>query len=151
MDGRTIEKCSVAEDGVCAMHGVEIERRKTDRRDIDAVKREIEENNKHIGALLTFKNIAIGVSMLGMMVLTGGYLYTYSHIQTAEIKYGAYDLDIRSLDGRINSLSTRLAVVDERYMALTTQMATLNDRLGRLISIINRDAGELTNAKGSSK
>jgi len=52
MTGQKIGTCSVTEDGLCAMHGVEVERRKSDRRDIEAVKAEIAENKRHIGELL---------------------------------------------------------------------------------------------------
>lgn len=136
-DGFKVHGCSVTEDGVCAMHGVEIERRTTDRRDLDAVKKDIEKNRQYIGALLTFKNIAIGVSVFGMMVLSGGYLYTYTHVQASEIKYREYAMDLKALDDKVNALSTRLAVVDERYIALTAQMATLNERLAELIAAMN--------------
>jgi len=77
--------------------------------------------------------------MLGMIVITGCYIYTYTHIQSAENKYEIYDDKIDQLEGYINSVSTRLAVVDERYIALTAQISTLNERLSQLINIINND------------
>ncbi len=134
MSGVKIDKCSVAEDGVCAMHGVEVERRKNHQRELDDIKADITNNKQHIGTLLTFKNLITGASLLGMLVLTGSYVYTYTHIESAELKHVAWESELKSLDMRVNTLATRQAVIDDRYNTLVTRIDELSDRIYQLIN-----------------
>ncbi len=134
MSGVKIDKCSVTEDGVCAMHGVEVERRKNHQRELDDIKADITKNNQHIGTLLTFKNLITGASLLGMLVLTGSYVYTYTHIESAELKHATWESELKSLDMRVNTLATRQAVIDDRYNTLVTRIDELSDRIYQLIN-----------------
>lgn len=97
--------CSVTENGQCALHGIEVERRKGDRRVVEEVKDQVEKNTEdlndlktfrataddsigdledetkrhkeHIGDLLTSKNIGYGAALLLSLFLTGSFIYTY--------------------------------------------------------------------------
>ncbi|WP_028579448.1 hypothetical protein [Desulfogranum japonicum] len=136
MAGMKIDKCSVTEDGTCAMHGVEVERRKNQSRELDDIKAAIARNNQHIGSLLTFKNLATGASLLGMMVLSGSYIYTYTHIESAELKHSTWEAELKRLDLRVSTMATRQAVIDDRYNTLVTRIEDLNDRIYQLINSI---------------
>lgn len=135
----TIKECSVTENGQCAMHGVEVERR------VNTTKR-LDDAEKWISLLLTFKNIMIGISLLGSAVLFGNYIYTRDHIRTAERKYELLDKAFQQaqaerdqLEREMARLSADYARTDERYLAVTAQLGQMNGRLSQLVEIMLRN------------
>lgn len=117
-----IEECKVHETGHCALHGVEVERRKN-------TQEELKEYKQHTASLLTFKNVMIGVSLLGGTVLFGGIAYTYNHIQQSDTKMAAQQAELASL-------KSDYARTDERYIAVTSQLGQLNGRISQLVEIL---------------
>lgn len=130
----TDETCE--ETGHCALHGIEIERRKGDRRDINSLKEDIKENKSFIGELLTFKNRVLGYTPLILIIILGSYAYINIHSANAEAKYAQYDVEIKSIRNDIAILNSLYARTDERYIAVNTNLNNINIRLTQLIEIM---------------
>lgn len=118
------------ETGVCAAHGAELERRKSDRERIQDMRTTLTEHGKYISELLTFKNkvwgIGIGINILGLVFLVGAYYYTYSHKVAADLRYAVYDSAQSNISSSVSDLRVTVAVV-------VTQMETNNVKLSELI------------------
>lgn len=182
-----IVNCQASENHKCPFHGVEIERRKNTQKEVDVIKELIEKNaehihsltntqsridervidlteqtrshKQHIGDLLTIKNTFIGTCILGGLLITGAYAYTYTHATESasvhvrledKVDESSKDMDrhIATLRQEVNQrfvattrditdISTNQARTDERYKALTNQVALANSRLSTIIDIIN--------------
>lgn len=127
--GYEIKGCTVTEDGTCAMHGIEVERRKTDRDEIRRIR-------VHIGELLTFKNICIGLSFLGSLVITGGYVYTYTTSESLKSRQVVVESQVTGIGKDVADLNVEVAVVKTQYSSLSIQLSNLNGRLEQLIRMI---------------
>lgn len=130
------EGCSVIKDGVCAMHGAEIERRKSVQKNINDIEGDIKTNKKWISELLSFKNQVTGFSLLLSMILGGSYTYTYLHTTDAKLKYSMYESDIRNLRDSTANQRTQIAITNERYDAVNKQLSTMNRRLSQLVDLL---------------
>lgn len=143
----TVEKCTVAEDGQCAMHGVEVERRKNSQREINDIKEDIKSNRKHVGELLTFMNNFNGqrqvVAGVALVIILGSYYYTFitagRHERVAEAQEITYQRDVQDIRRQLGGLDTRIAVTDERYRSVMVQLKMLNDDLSQLLGILNEE------------
>lgn len=149
-----IEGCTVTEDGHCAMHGAEVERRKNSQKEIEDIKGDIKSNKVHIGNLLTFMNNFNGqrtvIAGVALMIVFGSYSYTFI---TANAANGAdqryeralaaqersYQIDIQDIRWQLGLLDTRVAVTDEKYRSVMSQLKILNTTLSQLIGIINEE------------
>lgn len=121
--------CNVHETGVCAMHQVEVERRKNDNENLRKLM-------DLIPKMLTRINTMVGYSLLATLLIVGGFYYS------SEIKADSHEADskIRSsidkhevgTDRRINQLTTQvteltvaMARSEEKHTALMTQMSNV--------------------------
>jgi len=153
-DRAVIEKCTVTEDGHCAMHGVEVERRKHNQREIEDIKGDIKSNKVHIGNLLTFMNNINGqrtvIGGVALLIVLGSYSYTFitanaiseanhRYERLLEAKERAYQTDLQGIRTRLSTLDTGLAVIDERYRTVVAQLRNLNDSLSQLLWVINKE------------
>jgi len=139
------------DDGGC-VHPVERERRKTERRERIALNKRVDEHEKHIGRLLTAKNIIYGYSFLATIVILGCYKYIDIHDQYAKTKYAQYETALNSANDRIavldSIISSNYSRTDERYKSLTTQIvqlsssvSNLNENVVKFIEIILDNGG----------
>lgn len=131
-----VKECRMHEDGKCVYHGVEVERRQHNERDLDAAE-------KHIGTLLTFKNQMIGISFLGVIVLLGGYAYTSEHIQSSERKYEHFETEFKavkySLDLQKDTTSNMrevLARSDARTEGINSRLSSIDARLAQMVGLM---------------
>ena len=105
---------------------------------------------KHVSSLLTFKNKVIGVSFLGILVITGSYIYCFSNninsitthsrledrIETQNKEMINYIADLRS---DLNQLAINQGRIDEKYQFLTNQLDLANERLAKILEMMNKD------------
>lgn len=129
------ENCS--ENGLCLMHGSEVERRKGYATELEAIK-------GRVGELLTFKNRMIGfgtgIGVFAVLVMVGSYTYTYNHMRDAEGRYIELAAQTKKVDDVTEVLrrdvyetKVQLARTDERYQALQNQLRSIDSRLEQLL------------------
>ena len=133
------QPCPGIVDGTCVHHEGEIARREGDRVRISDLKDEITENKRHVGHLLTFQNFVKGASFLGVVVLTGSYMYTYTHEVSSSLHIETNTSDIKELRRIVGDLKTDLAVTNTSFIALQEKISTTNSRLELLINILNEE------------
>lgn len=153
-DKKILDGCTVTEDGHCAMHGAEVERRKNSQKEIEGIKGDIKSNKAHIGNLLTFMNNINGqrtvIGGVALLIVLGSYSYTFitanaiseanhRYERLLEAKERTYQVDLQGVRGRLSSLDTSLAVIDERYRSVVAQLRNLNDSLSQLLWLINKE------------
>lgn len=126
-----LNKCAHNEGEMCSSHKVLVERRNADRIRID-------NHERIIGGLLTFKNTLIGVGLLGICVVLGGYYYTHEH----KIESGLYIRtnmeSIKQLKTSVSDLKTQLAVVSTNYEFSARQIKEQNELIKELIKTIGK-------------
>ena len=153
-DKPSLDGCTVTEDGHCLMHGVEVERRKNNQKEIEDIKGEIKSNKVHIGNLLTFMNNINGqrtvIGGVALLIVLGSYSYTFitanaiseanhRYERLLEAKERTYQTDLQGVRTRLSTLDTSLAVIDERYRSVVAQLRNLNDSLSQLLWVINEE------------
>ena len=128
--------CTMVTKGFCSQHGVNEERRAVDRNRFSDLSRDFKDykrvNNGHVSNLCTFKNRALGVAFLGVLFITGGYAYTYTHIVGTDIRYQATIQRIEKVSDDAGTNKINIAV-------LVTQLSTTNERLREMIELIRED------------
>lgn len=153
-----VTDCEIAKGGHCAMHGVEVERRRHNEEKVNDIEARINSNHKRIGELLTFKNNAIGytkgLGLLASVVLLGTYSYTYTstqrlradainYTQNIKIEHAELKGELKAVNTEINTLRDRLVTVErdssltnERYINLSNKVDLFDRRLEQLITIL---------------
>ena len=123
------QECPGTVNGVCGLHGVTEERRASDRsnhkdlairfeKHLESTERYRENNTLLIAGILSFKNRALGFSVLGILLITS--CFTYTNMLSTKI------------DGLVDQVSnnrTDMAV-------LASRVDTTNSRLSELISVL---------------
>ena len=143
-EGRTrhepVQHCDMTSDGVCGMHNVIEERRSFERNRLNDLKKDFVDhtklfydykktNNDNVNNLCSFKNKVIGFSLLGVLVLTGAYAYTYTHTISTDIRHSALSSRLDKLEDDVNANKTNVAV-------LVYQIQTTNARLTEMIQLM---------------
>jgi hypothetical protein len=123
VSGHEIKACNVAHDGVCALHGVEVERRKHTA-DIAA----------NIPGILTTMNRMIGYSVLVTMVVAGGFVYIRDVSQKVDYSHDMHKSDIAMLTAQVSALTTTVARSEEKYTSILREMESLNGQIRSLIA-----------------
>lgn len=135
-DGK-ISGCTVTENGQCAFHGAEVERRKNSQRQIEDIETDITKHSGYIADLLTFMNNVKGqrtilYSVVGLFV-TGAFAFTYisSQALTTDIR----DLRVENdrLESRLRRAEADYARTDEKFKSVIAQISILNTHLSVLI------------------
>lgn len=126
--------CSMVTKGFCAQHGVQEERREIDRNRINDLIRDFKEykrnNNLHVSRLCTFKNRVIGCSLLGILVITGSFAYTYTTHISSNVTDQNFILKLERVAEDVSTNKVNTAV-------LLSQLETTNNRLGEVIDLMN--------------
>lgn len=125
--GKEITECNIAKDGVCALHGVEVERRKNARENIEALESKMPFLLSSINKLLAFQ-------ILLLVIMGGSYAYTRDVAQTAEYHVRDAKNEFASLTESINTLKIVSTRADERYVAVLRELENLNRQIGVIIS-----------------
>jgi len=126
MTGHEIKECNVAKDGVCALHGVEVERR-----------RQTAQIAENIPGILTTMNRIVGYSVLVTMVIAGGFVYIRDVKQQADYSHEMHKSDIAMITAQVSVLTTTVARSEEKYAAILREMENLN---GHIRMIIGNDS-----------
>jgi len=121
----SMEGCHYSEDGVCSLHGVEVERRKN-----------IQVLADNIPKLLTTQNWLLGWSVLVMIFIGGSYLYIREVKNDINIRH-AYDINsattnIKDLAKQVESLANGQTRTEERYESLLRAMTDMNANIATL-------------------
>lgn len=129
------EECPNMENGHCTHHEAEVERRRISQRDIDTLTR-------HVGELLTFKNRMMGGALVGGIIITGCYLYTYVHTQRSDTEHMVLRQQIEKLEDEVGRVEIDIALANERYSNI---LAAQNDTKAEVRSV-KSEIRELVNA-----
>ena len=120
------DKCSYGQNGaVCALHGVEVERRKSTSEMVAKLERTM-------NILTRFMYTMTGVALLGGMVLAGSYYYTSDVAKTLADRQDVARQKIDALDGSVARVNTALAVSEDRYARILVQLDAINRSLVKL-------------------
>lgn len=142
-----ISGCTVTEDGHCAAHGAEIERRRSVVKEVDQLRRDVDKNinqlsdfrtfeatakddvshlldeskvaKNHIGDLLTHKNRANGA--IGVLAVIGCMLISGAYMYAYTISVSSNARMDRAFD-RINLTDDSLTVLSNRLTEIATRM-----------------------------
>ncbi len=125
--GKEINECNVVKDGVCALHGVEVERRR-------AVRDNIEEIQKKMPFLLSSINKLLAFQVILIVIMGGSYTYTRDVSQSADIHARDARAEILSLSESVNSLKAISARTDERYLSVLRELEVLNRHMTALLN-----------------
>jgi len=115
MDQHEAEKCNFGEDGVCAFHGVEVERRQNAR---------------------IWQSGIAGWAVLVTMFVAGAYIYAREIKDDMRTQYAANvsatSADIKILSKQVDSLAQGQARTDERYASLLRAITEMNANISTL-------------------
>ena len=118
-------KCSFGDDGMCALHGIEVERRKG-----------MEILTANIPKILTWQNRIVGWSLLVTVFVAGAYAYITDIKNEMKREYaegiGATSVEIKIITKQLDQLSTGQARVEERYEALLRSLTEMNSSINTL-------------------
>jgi hypothetical protein len=108
------------ESGFCAVHNVEIERRKN-----------LETLTANIPKILTITNRMLGYSLLLVVILAGGFAYTTIVSQRSESADKNFQERLDRVSTQISELAKAVAVTEARHDNLVDQLRELNKNLDR--------------------
>lgn len=120
-----LESCHFSEDGVCKLHGVEVERR---------------------AKSVAIQNWLLGWSVLVMVFIGGAYVYTREVKNDINIRH-AYDInsattDIKDLAKQVEALANGQARTEERYESLLRAITDMNANIATLTYLQFEKKGE---------
>ena len=120
------DNCNFGQNGaVCALHGVEVERRKS-------TAKLVEDLEEMIKPTLRFMYVMSGVALLGALVITGGYMYTSSVERTLSARQDVARVKIENLNSDVQSTKLSLAVTEDRYMRIFQQLDSISRSIEQL-------------------
>jgi len=133
--GMEIKECSVTKDGVCALHGIEVERRKNVKEGLDSIASKMPFLLSSINKLLAFQ-------VLLLVIMGGSYAYTRDVSQSAENHNAEAKKDIFTLIESINSIKIVSTRTDERYIAVLRELESVNRQINTMLVQISNDKRE---------
>ena len=120
-----VAKCSYGEDGMCALHGVEVERRKG-----------MEALTDNIPKMLSWQNRIVGWSLLVTVFVIGAYAYTNQIKNEMKVQYaegiGSTATEIKIMTKQLEQLSNGQARTEERYASLLRSITELSSSVNTL-------------------
>jgi hypothetical protein len=133
--------CQVHKNGVCAMHGVEIERRRTADKTIDKIANFVE---VEIPSLIKKVNLMIGYSVLASILIIGSYYYTretkidyrigLEHLSDdVKSHRSRTDSHITTMASQLTELTVAVTRTEEKQESLVRELKTLNGYLEILV------------------
>jgi len=118
-------KCNFGIDGQCALHGIEVERRKN-----------MQALTDNIPKILTWQNRIFGWSLLVTLFVGGSFVYIKEVKDDMKAQYtsnvGSTAADIKNLSKQIDLLVTGQARTEERYEALLRSITDMNVNISTL-------------------
>ena len=113
-------------EGVCALHKVEMLRAKTTADLVIKLERTT-------NALTKFMWTMMGVSLLGSMVLIGSYVYTSTIERNLSGRQDVAQEIVETLSKEVVKARVDLAVTEDRYLRIYQRLETINDRLEKMV------------------
>lgn len=132
-DAHEERECNFSRDGVCGLHGVEVERRKNMQNLTDTIPN-----------LLTSMNRIIGYSTLLSMVIIAGFVYIRDVKQAVDYSHEMHKSDINRINNQISELTTTAARSEEKFTAMLRELENLNGKIG--IWIVNEKQNQNKNS-----
>jgi len=139
MSGHEVKECNVAKDGVCALHGVEVERRKQTAQMVE-----------NIPGMLTTMNRIVGYSTLLSLIVIAGFVYIRDVKQAVDYSLELHKSDVSMLTAQIGALTTTAARSEEKYVSILREMESLNGQIRMMIvndSSLQKQAGNNNKAR----
>ena len=117
-----IDGCQMEETGICAMHGIEVERREN-----------MKENVDKIPSILTRMNIMFGTMGVWSLIIVAAFLYTRDTKQ--ELRFDTADLrqDLLETSKNINELAVITGEQGTLQSILLSETKDLNVSLRKLV------------------
>ena len=117
--------CSFGEDGQCALHGIEVERRKN-----------MQALTDNIPKMLTWQNRIVGWSVLVTVFVGGAYIYAKEIRDDVMSRYTASvattAADMKMIADQVSALGNGQARTEERYEALLRSITDMNTNISTL-------------------
>jgi len=117
--------CSFGEDGQCALHGIEVERRKN-----------MQTLTDNIPKMLTWQNRIVGWSVLVTLFVGGAYVYAKEMRDDVMSRYAASvattAADMKMIADQVSALGNGQARTEERYEALLRSITDMNTNISTL-------------------
>jgi len=130
-----MDRCSYGEDGTCALHGVEVERRESMKVLTDSIPK-----------ILTWQNRIIGWSFLITAFVFGSYAYINIVKNDLTTQYttglGSAVAEIKIIGKQFEQLSNGQARADERHEAYLRSMAEMTSSIKTLTYMQFEDTGK---------
>ena len=151
MPDKSAHDCPATQDGVCAFHNVEIERRKAVRDGVLELKREISESEKESSAAWKeqvlrngifdkFNSWVMGVGALGLLVILGSYTLTSVHKVAADARYYQTIAKIEShrsdCEDKMRAMYSDVSTNKISMAVLASQLETTNGRLKEMLDFM---------------
>ena len=151
MPDKSAHDCPATQDGVCAFHNVEIERRKVVRDGVLELKREISESEKESSAAWKeqvlkngifdkFNSWVMGVGALGLLVILGSYTLTSVHKVAADARYyqivAKLDSNRADCEDKMRAMYSDVSTNKVNMAVLTSQLETTNGRLKEMLDFM---------------
>ena len=120
------DNCNFGQNGaVCALHGVEVERRKSTSEMVTKLERTT-------NALTKFMWTMMGVSLLGSLVLAGSYTYTANVERNLSARQDVARGKIEALHADVTTTKTSIAITEDRYLRIFQQLDKITSSLEKL-------------------
>jgi hypothetical protein len=151
MPDKSAHDCPATQDGVCAFHNVEIERRKAVRDGVLELKKEISESEKDSSAAWKeqvlkngifdkFNSWVMGVGALGLLVILGSYTLTSVHKVAADARYYQTIAKIEShrsdCEDKMRAVYSDVSTNKISMAVLASQLETTNGRLKEMLDFM---------------
>lgn len=151
MPDKSAHDCPVTQDGVCAFHNVEIERRIAVRDGVLELKKEISESEKESSAAWKeqvlkngifdkFNSWVMGVGALGLLVILGSYTLTSVHKVAADARYYQMEAKLDSnqadCEDKMRTVYNDVSTNKVNMAVLTSQLQTTNGRLKEMLDFM---------------
>jgi hypothetical protein len=123
MAGHEIKECNVAKDGVCALHGVEVERRRQTAAIADSIPGLVKNMNRMIGYLT-----------LVSLVIIAGFVYIRDVKNMVDNAFTAHKSEVLAISAQLSVLTTTAARSEEKNAAMMRELENLNSQIYLWIS-----------------
>jgi hypothetical protein len=131
MSGHEIKECNVAKDGVCALHGVEVERRRQTAVIAESIPGLVKNMNKMIGYLTLIS-----------LVIIAGFIYIRDVKQSVDYSHSMHKADLAMVTNQLSALATTTARSEEKYTAMMRELENLNGQIRVYISNERQNNGK---------
>lgn len=134
--------CNSTETGICALHNVEIERRRHSDKTVDEHEIQIGALFKRASIFSTFIGQAKVVLLVAGAIWAGSFVYTYDHKQDSIREFDAFRQELMSLKRDMDRSYTRISELESDSRVNAQKFSQLSDLIGtnnrRLSDLIER-------------